>query len=171
MNAYRYKPAISSTISVYVLRATSSKPTKTNQNTIYSCKLVYKNSQNDKRASIWMAKGQARDWTPTLLKKLQDAVRCCGCLLRCKCNGILLTANFGTAWTYTNPWCACAARVTVLGLCVYLCLSVCLLQLICDHRLQAIPTASVLREHCFKCCVFPKMASFKIYGVKHQWKS
>ena len=66
-----------------------------------------------------------------------------------------------------NPRRACAARVTVVGLCVCVCvcvsvcLSVCLsVPLICDPRLQggqtAIPTASVLRGHCFKCCVFSK---------------
>ena len=47
---------------------------------------------------------------------------------------------------FINPWRACAARVTVLGLCVCVCLSVCL-RLFSHYKqrdgLRAIPIASV----------------------------
>ena len=69
-----------------------------------------------------------------------------------------------------NPRRACAARVTVLGLCV--CLSVCLS--VCYHVFchraqqcaqQDIPAASAGHEQSFKNGVFFKNAWFRSYGV------
>ena len=58
----------------------------------------------------------------------------------------------------------------LVSACVCVCLSVCLFQLICNSRLQhsgqtAIPTASVLRVHSFKCCVFLKLFCCKDRGI------
>ena len=68
-----------------------------------------------------------------------------------------------------NPRRACAARVTVLGLCVCVsvCLSVCY-HVFC-HRAQQcaqhdIPAASAGHEQMFKNGVFFKNASFRSYG-------
>ena len=70
-----------------------------------------------------------------------------------------------------NPRRACAARVTVVVLCV--CLSVCLFvcqRLFSHYRLRgglcAIPTASVLQGQEKQRGDFAETAAFKRYGVK-----
>ena len=71
-----------------------------------------------------------------------------------------------------NPWHACAARVTVVILCV--CLSVCL-RLFSDYRLRgslcAIPTSSVLQGHEKQCSDFAETTAFERYGVKTSEKA
>ena len=61
-------------------------------------------------------------------------------------------------------------RVTVLGLCVCVCLSVCLFHVFGlyaqRHVPQWVPTYSAHKAKDFKFGVFSKTASFKSYGVK-----
>ena len=75
---------------------------------------------------------------------------------------------------FINPRRVCTARVTLLGLCVCVCLSVCH-QLFWHYRLQggpwAIPTASKQREPENKNGVFPEATAFGKHGVKTSEKT
>ena len=75
-----------------------------------------------------------------------------------------------------NPRRACAARVTVVVLCV--CLSACLFvydYIFSDYRLRggscAIPTSSVLQGHENKTGDFAETTAFERYGVKTSEKA
>ena len=68
-------------------------------------------------------------------------------------------------------WCACAARITVLGLCMCVCPSVCLSAAILALRgdLWTIPTVSKLREHCNKIATFLKRLCSRAKKWIYQW--